>query len=259
MLRLCVLGASGRMGQQVIELARAAGDITLVGVADRDDSAIIGSEVAPGVRVTADVGEALRNAEVYVDFTSAAATAAAARAATVRGVAAVVGTTGLDRDAEQALEALAAAAPLLQAPNFSLGVNLMLALVEQAARALGPDYDLEVVEVHHGKKRDAPSGTAIAVGKALAAGRGLDYEQARRYAREGIVGERHQDEIGVVAVRGGDVIGDHTAHFLGTSERLEITHRAATRAVFAAGALRAARWLPGKAPGRYSMRDVLGL
>ncbi|HTM22683.1 MAG TPA: 4-hydroxy-tetrahydrodipicolinate reductase, partial [Kofleriaceae bacterium] len=207
MLRLCVLGASGRMGQQVIELARAAADIALVGAADRADSALVGAEVAPGVRVTADIDEALRGADVYVDFTSAAATAEAARAAAARGLAAVVGTTGLDAAAEAAVDALAAAAPVLQAPNFSLGVNLMLALAEQAARALGPDYDLEIVEVHHNKKRDAPSGTAIALGKALAAGRGLDWEQARRYARDGIVGERHADEIGVLAVRGGDAAG----------------------------------------------------
>jgi len=259
MLRLCVLGASGRMGQEVIAQARADGDIAVVGAADRADSAIIGSEVAPGVRVTADVDEALRTAEVYVDFTSAEATGVAARAAFARGVAAVVGTTALDAAAEAALDALAGAAPVLQAPNFSLGVNLMLALVEQSARALGPGYDLEIVEVHHGKKRDAPSGTAIAIGKALAAGRGLDWEHARRFARDGVIGARHPDEIGVLAVRGGDVIGDHTAYFLGASERIEITHRAATRGVFAAGALRAARWLAGKPAGRYRMRDVLGL
>jgi 4-hydroxy-tetrahydrodipicolinate reductase len=174
-------------------------------------------------------------------------------------VAAVVGTTGLDADAEEALAALAVVAPVLQAPNFSLGVNLLLALVEQSARALGPEYAAEVVEIHHRGKRDAPSGTAIAIGKAMAAGRGLDWEAVRRYSRDGLVGERHPDEIGVVAVRGGDVIGDHTAYFLGDSERIEITHRAATRAVFAAGALRAARWLAGKPPGAYSMRDVLGL
>jgi len=247
------------MGQQVLALARQDPDVTIVGAAARIDSGQIGSEVVPGVRVTAHVDEALHGAQAYIDFTSPAGTTQAAHAAIAHGVAAVIGTTGLDAGAEAALEELAGRAPVLVAPNFSLGINLMLALVEQAARALGPGYDLEVVDIHHGKKRDAPSGTAIAIGKAMAAGRELDWGQAHRFTREGDVGERRGDEIGVVAVRGGDVVGDHTAYFLGALERVEISHRAASRAVFAAGALRAAHWLAGRAPGRYSMRDVLGL
>jgi 4-hydroxy-tetrahydrodipicolinate reductase len=174
-------------------------------------------------------------------------------------VAGVIGTTGLSAEARAAIMHAGATVPLVVAPNFSLGVNLLCGLVEQAARALGEDFDLEVVELHHRAKRDAPSGTAIAIAEAMARGRGLDYPSARRYAREGDVGPRRTAEIGVVAVRGGDVVGEHTAYLLGPNERLELTHRATSRAVFARGAVRAAAWVVKQPPGVYSMRDVLGL
>lgn len=257
--RLCVLGAGGRMGRQVLEVAAADDSVAIAAAADRAGSAEIGREVAPGVRVTDDVAAAVAAAEVYIDFSAPEATAAAARAAASTGTAAVVGTTGLGADAEAALEALAARAPVLVAPNFSLGVNLLIALAETAARALGPDYDLEVVETHHRRKRDAPSGTALALAEALARGRELDLAKHRVSARDGLVGERTEGEIGVMALRGGDVIGEHTAFFFGADERVELTHRASSRALFARGAVRAAAWLAGKAPGRYQMRDVLGL
>lgn len=258
MIRLCVLGASGRMGAQVLEVAARRDDVQVTGAADRPGSPLIGT-VLGGVTVTDDVRAALQSADAYIDFTAPAATAATARAAAELGVAAVIGTTGLDPDAEAALETLAARAPVLVSPNFSLGVNLLFALAERAARALGDDFDLEVLELHHKRKRDAPSGTAIALAEALARGRGLDYDQAHRYAREGDVGARPPGEIGVVAVRGGDIVGEHTAYLIGELERIEITHRASSRAIFADGAVRAATWLANKAPGRYSMTDVLGV
>ncbi len=251
--RLCVVGARGRMGMQVLALAKDAG-FAVTAAIDREAG---GS--AEGVAVTTDVAAAMDHADVYIDFSAPAATEAAARAAAKHGVAAVIGTTGLSAAATDALTALETRAPVLLAPNFSLGVNLMLVLAEQAARALGADYDLEVVELHHRRKRDAPSGTAIAVAQALATGRGVDYDKSHRYAREGDVGAREDDEIGVVAVRGGDIVGEHTAYLIGELERIEITHRAQSRSLFADGALRTARWLAGKPPGRYQMRDVLGL
>lgn len=256
---ICVLGPTGRMGQQVLAVAAEQPDVRVGSAADRPGSDAVGAEVAPGVVATADLSAALAAAEVYVDFTTPEGTAAAARAAAEHGTAAVVGTTGLDAAAEDALVALAERAPVLVAPNFSPGVNLMLALSETAARALGPGFDLEVAEIHHRHKRDAPSGTALAVGEALARGRGVDFSKARVSSRDGDVGARTGDEIGVLALRGGGVVGEHTAYFFGAGERIEITHRAESRAIFARGAVRAASWLAGKAPGRYHMRDVLGL
>jgi 4-hydroxy-tetrahydrodipicolinate reductase len=245
------------MGKMVLEVA-AEHDVNVAAVVDHADSPLIGTKVA-GTNVTTDVAAAMSGSDVYIDFSTPAATAAAARAAAEHRVGAVVGTTGLDDAANQALDALAEVAPVLVAANFSLGVNLMLSLAESAARALGPDFDLEVVELHHTKKRDAPSGTAIAVADSMARGRNKALADVARYSREGDVGPRTADEIGVVAVRGGDIIGEHTAYFIGQRERIEITHRAATRSIFADGALRAATWLSGKPAGRYTMRDVLGL
>ena len=160
---------------------------------------------------------------------------------------------------EAAIEALAEVAPVVVAANFSLGVNLVLGLVRTAARVLGQDWDAEVVEAHHRAKRDAPSGTALMIARAIAAGHGVDYDQVKRHARDGDIGPRPHGEIGVSTVRGGDVIGEHTALFFGPAERVEITHRASSRAIFAAGALRAAAWVAQQPPGRYDMQAVLGL
>ncbi len=257
-MKLCIVGASGRMGQYVTASATTDSNVDIVGATDHPASELIGTSIADGVAVTTDLAEAMVGADVYIDFSVPAATAAAARFAAEHGVAGVIGTTGLTDDAEQALAALADKAPMLLAANFSLGVNLLCALAEKAAAAL-PGYDLEVVELHHNKKRDAPSGTAIALARSLAAGRGVDYDEAKRYSREGDVGARTNDEIGVVAIRGGDIIGEHTAYLVGQTERIELTHRAQSRSLFADGAVHAAKWLAGKSPGRYTMRNVLGL
>jgi len=196
--------------------------------------------------------------DVYIDFTTPAATRAAAAIARDVKRAAVIGTTGLGADDEAAIAELAKVAPVVVAANFSLGVNLVLGLVKQAARVLGPDWDAEVVETHHGKKRDAPSGTALAIAKAIAAGHDVDYDSVKRHTRDGDIGPRPRGEIGVSTVRGGDVIGEHVAYFFGQAERIEIAHRATSRSIFAAGAVRAAAWVAGKPPGRYDMLDVLG-
>lgn len=260
LIDLCVLGPSGRMGQQVLALVASHAKLRLASAADNPGSPAIGQELAGfQVRVDDDMDRALLQAQVYIDFTTPASTKIAAEWATAHKTAAVVGTTGLDEDAEAALTELAKVAPVLVAANFSPGVALLLHLSERAAAALGPDYDLEVVELHHRNKVDSPSGTALALGRALADGRGLVFDSACRTERQGQVGARSQQEIGIFAVRGGDIVGEHTAYFIGDEERIEITHRAQKRSVFAAGALRAAEWLVEQRPGRYSMADLLGL
>ncbi len=242
-VRVLVVGAAGRMGRAVIESAAQRGDVTISGAVDLDD----------------DLSRALDACDVYVDFSAPAATRLAAQAAKPRKRAAVIGTTGLGGDDEKALAELAKVAPVVVAANFSLGVNLVLGLAQQAARILGPDWDAEVVETHHGKKRDAPSGTALAIARSIAAGHGSSYDDVKRHTRDGDVGARPRGEIGVASVRGGDVVGEHVAYFFGAGERIEIAHRATARSIFAVGALRAATWVVGKPPGRYTMLDVLGL
>jgi 4-hydroxy-tetrahydrodipicolinate reductase len=246
------------MGRAVLALAAGRTDLRVVSALVRPGSEA-GAEIAPGVIATGDTAAALADADVYIDFSTPQATADVAIAALARGVAAVVGTTGLGDRAHAALEVLSKRAPVLWAPNFSPGVNLLLDLAERAARALGPEFDLEIVELHHRKKRDAPSGTALALAEALARGRAAAGALEQRLGRSGDTGPRGHGELGIAAVRGGDVIGEHTAYFLGDHERIELTHRAATRDVFAAGALLAAAWLAGKPAGRYRMRDALGL
>jgi 4-hydroxy-tetrahydrodipicolinate reductase len=259
-IRVAVPGVSGKMGQMIVAVVRQRPDeLSLSAASEREGHANVGQELAPGVRITDDLETALAAADVYVDFTVPAATVRALEIAARRGVAAVVGTTGLDADGQAALARAAEKIPIVYSANFSLGVNLLLGMVEQAARALGPDFDLEVVEIHHKMKRDAPSGTAIAIADALARGRDRKLDDVKRYAREGEIGARPPGEIGVMTLRGGDVVGEHTAYFLGPAERVELTHRATSREIFARGAVRAAAWVVGKPPGIYSMRDVLGL
>jgi 4-hydroxy-tetrahydrodipicolinate reductase len=252
------------MGRAVIEAAAGRDEVRITAAVDRADapglgSVVVGSAVAGNVIASAGLEAGLAACDVYIDFTSPAATLAAAEAAARHGRAAVIGTTGLGPAEEAALGQLSRVAPIVVAANFSLGVNLVLGLVQKAARALGPEWDAEVVETHHRAKRDAPSGTALMIAHAIAAGHGVEYDRVKRHTRDGDVGPRPRGEIGVSAVRGGDVVGEHTAVFFGAGERLEISHRATSRAIFAAGALRAAAWVFGQVPGRYDMLDVLGL
>ena len=256
---LCVLGPSGRMGRAVLEAAHGRSDIRIAAAVDRIDAGGLGITVSDGVVATGDLEAGLAASDVYIDFTAPAATRAVAEAAVRHRRAAVIGTTGLGPADEAAVAALARVAPVVVAANFSLGVNLVLGLVRQAARVLGTEWDTEVVETHHRGKRDAPSGTALMIARAIAAGHGANYDSVKRHGRDGDVGPRPRGEIGVSAVRGGDIVGEHTAYFFGASERIEISHRATSRAIFAVGALRAATWVKSQSPGRYDMLDVLGL
>ncbi len=252
---VCVLGPSGRMGRAVIDAAAGRTDVRIVSAVDRPGAPGVGQSVGP---VVATAEPDLGSCDVYVDFTTPGSTRAFAQLARDHGKAAVIGTTGLSADDQRAVDALAAVAPIVVAANFSIGINLMHGLVLTAARTLGPEWDAEVIETHHRGKRDAPSGTALMIARAIAAGHGSDYDAVKRHARDGDIGPRPRGQIGVSTVRGGDVIGEHTAAFFGPAERIEITHRASSRLIFAAGALRAAAWAVGKPPGRYDMLHVLG-
>jgi 4-hydroxy-tetrahydrodipicolinate reductase len=260
-VKLAIHGATGRMGLAVIRLAHADPEIRIVGGAcaggdpgagrDLGEIAGLGSI---GVVASPDASSALLGAEVVIDFSKASAVASLYATAARQGVAIVSGTTNLDPAAEAALERASQAVPVLWAPNTSVGVHVLAELVELAVRRLGADFDVEVLEVHHRRKIDAPSGTARRLAEAA---RGARPELADRNTRDGNVGPRPSSELGVVAVRGGDVIGDHTVFLLGNGERLELTHRASNRDLFAVGALRAAHFVVGKPPGRYSLKDVL--
>lgn len=242
-MKVAILGAAGRMGRMLCALAEANPELELVARVD----------VADGFDTTWPDGT-----EAVVDFTFHTAVPANVEKAAAAGVAYVIGTTGLSADEQARVDACAQKIPIIQAANYSLGVNLLLDLVRKAAAVLGTDYDIEVVEMHHRHKKDAPSGTALMLARAAAAGRQVELDDVACYGRHGIVGERPEGQIALHALRGGSVVGDHTVMFAGDVERVEITHKAQGREAFAAGALRAAQWAAGRAPGRYDMRDVLG-
>ena len=247
------------MGRAIMEAAAGRNEVLISALVDRADSDVAG-RVIGGLTVTANPAAGFAVSDVYIDFTTPAAThVLAAAAATGKAIAAVIGTTGLGPTEEAAIAGLAAVAPVVVAANFSLGVNIVLGVAQQIAKILGPDWDAEVVETHHRAKRDAPSGTALAIARAIAAGHGVAYDSVKRHSRDGDIGPRPRGEIGVSTVRGGDVVGEHTATFYGAGERIELGHRASSRSIFAVGALRAAAWVVGQPPGRYDMLDVLGL
>ena len=265
-MRIGVVGCAGRMGRLVARIVRETDGCTLAGGSERPDSEAVGQDLgqligagALGLPVTGDPVELFAEAEAVIDFTTAEATAAHADLAAQARAVYVTGATGLDTDQERHIERAAKHTAIVRAPNMSLGLNLLLDLVAQVARALDDDYDIEVLEMHHRHKVDAPSGTALALGRAAAAGRGVDLDQAGVRARDGITGPRRPGDIGFAVLRGGDVAGEHSVVFAGAGERIELTHRAASRANFAAGAVRAARWVVKRTPGLYDMQDVLGL
>ena len=268
--KVLLLGAAGRMGQALTRLIAtgAVPGLELAGAIDRADSPLAGQDAgtaagvrALGVRISNDLAAALATRpDVAVDFSSHAATAAAAPALAAAGVAWVAGTTGLAEAENAAIAKAAQKIPVVRAANMSLGVNLLFALVEQAARALkGRGYDCEIIERHHRRKKDAPSGTALFLGEAAAKGFGWSLKDVAVDGRSGLAGERPEKQIGFHAVRGGDIVGDHTVLFAADGECVEISHRATSRDTLALGALRAAAWLPGHAPRLYGMGDVLGL
>jgi len=264
-LRIAIAGASGRMGRMLIEAVLAAPDLQLAGALDIAGSPALGQDAGAfagrqtGVAITSNLDEGLAQAQVLIDFTRPAGTLAHLQACRDHGVKAVIGTTGFSPDDKAAITAHAARTAVVLAPNMSVGVNVVLRLLDQAARALSQGYDIEVIEAHHRHKVDAPSGTALQMGAVLAAALGRDLKDCAVFAREGVTGERDPSTIGFSAIRGGDIVGDHTVLFAGTGERIEISHKSSSRAGYAQGSLRAARFLAGQASGLFDMNDVLGL
>lgn len=267
MTRVSVHGAGGRMGRSIVKVLVEDRGATLVSAIERGGHAALGQDAGMlaglaeplGVALTSSMEAALERAEVVIDFSLPDAAASLFSACAQRRVAAVVGTTGLDPAARAALDALCKVAPVVVAPNYSVGVNVLWALAAQAVRLLGPEYDIEIVEMHHKHKVDAPSGTAVRLLDVVAQARGVDPAQSVRAGRTGQVGARTMEEIGVHALRGGDVVGDHTLVLAGPGERIELTHRAQSREIFALGAVKAAHFVVGRPPGLYEMADVLGI
>jgi len=262
---MAVLGVSGRMGRALLVAMDEAGGIRLSGASASAGSRWVGldagtaaSGAVRGVAVQPDPAQAIQGAAVAIDFTLPQATGANLEACVAAQCPLVIGTTGHAPEVRERIVQAAGRIPLVMAPNMSVGVNLLLELVEQAARQLDERYDIEIFEAHHRDKKDAPSGTALGLGAAAAAGRGVALEQVAEYERHGVTGARRPGNIGFSVFRGGDVVGEHTVSFAGIGERIELTHRASDRLAFARGAVRAARWLIGRPPGLYSMRDVLG-
>jgi 4-hydroxy-tetrahydrodipicolinate reductase len=243
MLRLAIAGAGGRMGQMLVEAAALTADVQLAARLGRDS----------------DVESALANVDVLIDFTRPEATLNYLATCKQRRVKAVIGTTGFSAEQKQQIEAFAKHVPIVFAPNMSIGVNVSLQLVEAAAKALGLDYDIEVFEAHHKMKIDAPSGTALALGEAAASARGQKLTDVAVYERHHVTAPRERGSIGFSVVRAGDIIGDHTVFFAGPGERIEIAHKSSSRATYAQGAMRAAKFLADKKAGLFDMRDVLGL
>ena len=270
-MKIAIAGAAGRMGQMLIrEIARTEG-CSLAGALEGAGSTMLGREAGEvagvgtshrsikSVKIVSDPAVAIGAADAVIDFTVPAATVEHARVAVEKGASMVIGTTGLDPQQTAAIHEAAKKIPILWAANMSLGINILMALVEKTASMLDPAYDIEVLEMHHRHKIDAPSGTALALGRAAAAGRQVKLEDVWRKSRDGHTGARPSGEIGFATLRGGEEVGVHTVMFAAAGERLELNHRAFSRETYASGAVRSALWLQGKTPGLYGMKDVLGL
>jgi 4-hydroxy-tetrahydrodipicolinate reductase len=263
-IRLAIAGASGRMGRMLIEAALADPAMQIAAALDRADSPELGRDCGDflgrrtGVPIVADLGR-LADAEVLIDFTRPEGTLAHVAACRQRGVRMVIGTTGFDEAGRNAIRAASESVGIVFAPNMSVGVNATFRLLEVAAAILSSGYDIEIIEAHHRHKVDAPSGTALKMGEVVAAAQGKALKELAVFAREGVTGERRPGTIGFSAVRGGDIVGDHTVMFAGTGERIEITHRAGSRMPYALGSMRAARFVAGQPRGMFDMQDVLGL
>ena len=264
-VRIAVFGAAGKMGGMIIRAMAEAPNAALSAAIERPDFSGLGNDASrgaglpdSGVRLQADK-PAAGVADVWIDFSAPALALPNAQAAAKAGAAIVIGTTGVTAQDKDAIAKIAKTIPVVLTPNMSMGVNVMLQLVADAARALGSGYDIEIVETHHNKKKDAPSGTALRLAEAVAEATNRDLGKTARYHRQGDIGPRTNEEIGMQTLRGGDVVGDHTVYFFGQGDRIEITHRASSRETFARGAVRAALWLHGRPAGLYDMRDVLGL
>ncbi|WP_414464313.1 4-hydroxy-tetrahydrodipicolinate reductase [Hyphomicrobium sp. DY-1] len=265
-MKIAVMGAAGRMGRELIRAIAAEPSCTISGATETVGSAVLGKDIGTlaglepiGLTVSDDAAAVIAASDAIVDFTVPKASVEFARLAAKSKTAAIIGTTGFDAAAEAAIAAAAKETAIVKAGNMSLGVNLLMALTRQAAAALGNDFDIEIVEMHHRMKVDAPSGTALMLGEAAAAGRGLDLGAHSVRVRDGVTGPRRKDDIGFATLRGGTVVGEHTVIFAGEGERIELTHSATDRGIFARGAVKAALWTKGRAPGLYGMTDVLGI
>lgn len=264
MTKICMAGACGRMGRRILDLAASTEGIAIGGAFDIP--ANNGAEIIVGdgasratVKVSSDAAAELAKSDVIIDFTVAEACMNNVRTAVAAGKACVIGTTGLGATERAELQELSKKVAIVYAPNMSVGVNLLFKITKEVAQILGLDYNIEITEIHHNQKKDSPSGTAVRLGECAAEGVGLSYENDTKHGREGMVGARPVREIGMHAIRGGDVVGDHTVHFIGQGERIELTHKAHNRDNFARGSLRAAKFAAIAKPGLYDMQDVLGL
>ena len=265
-MKICIVGAGGRMGQMLVRQIAANSQCSLGAATERAGSNLLGRDAGElagvgklDVAITENAEAAIAACGAVIDFTAPAASTRHAELAAKSGAVVVLGTTGLNAEQDAIIAQAATRVPIVKSGNMSLGVNLLTALVQRVAAALDDSYDIEIVEMHHKHKVDAPSGTALMLGEAAAVGRKVSLSDKAARGRDGHTGARRPGDIGFAALRGGDVVGDHTVIFAGPGERLELTHKAANREIFANGALRAALWGRGKAPGLYSMHDVLGL
>lgn len=266
MVKVVIVGVAGRMGRTVLRVVNGTEGIECIGGVEQPGHPVIGVDLNEligfkpcGISVSDDLGKVIQEADVIIDFSHPEASLKALEVASRHAKAMVIGTTGFTPEQQRAIESFVQKVPCVLSPNMSLGVNLLFKLVEIAARVLGSDYDIEILEVHHRHKKDAPSGTALRLGQVISAALERNFEQSAVFGRKGITGPRPADQLGIMALRGGDVIGDHTVLFLGEGERLELVHRASSREAFARGAVKAAFWVVGKPPGLYDMLDVLGL
>ena len=266
MVKVVVAGASGRMGGRLVSLVKESSDLQLVGAVERKGHQAIGADAGDiagcgriGVAVTDNLTALADRAEVLIDFTAPDVSLAHMAIMAAYRKTMVIGTTGLSAKQLAELQKLAKQIPCVFSPNMSVGVNIILKVLAEMARAFGEDYDIEVTEAHHRLKKDAPSGTALKIAQVLADATGRDLDKVAAYGRKGMIGERKRGEIGIQVIRAGDIVGDHTVLFGGPGERIEVTHRAHSRDTFARGALRAARWVVTRPPGLYDMHDVLGL
>ena len=266
MTKVIVAGAAGRMGKRVGYMVTQNPQLQLVGGFEQAGSPLVGKDMGEvggygptGIVISPGLESVIDRGDVIIDFTFHAATMGFARIAARHGKAMVIGTTGLSQENLAELRELARQIPIVQAPNMAVGVNVLFKLTQKVAAILGNDYDIEIVEAHHRMKKDAPSGTALKLGEMAALGVGRDLSKVGVFARNGIIGERTNEEIGIQTIRAGDIVGEHTVYFAGPGERIELTHRAHSRDNFARGAAVAAAWVAGKANGMYTMFDVLGL
>jgi 4-hydroxy-tetrahydrodipicolinate reductase len=266
MTRIVVAGAAGRMGSRITALSREYPELKLTGAFEKRGHNAVGKDIGSivgigeiGIKLSKSLGDIADNADVIIDFTTPGSTKENVKVASKKGKAMVIGTTGLSKEDVKEMEPLIRSIPCVMASNMSTGINLLLRILQDVAKVLGDEYDIEIIEAHHRLKKDAPSGTALKMAQVIADALNRNLDEVAVYTRKGLIGERTKKEIGIQTVRAGDIVGEHTIIFGGLGERIEIVHKASSRDTFARGALRAALWISGKPAGLYDMQDVLGL